>query len=69
MFKEFSILFVQIESMLNGYPLCPLNFDPNYINVLTPGHFDTRTVKVGSRRRPDISQYKSPRPLAIDLML
>ncbi|XP_035233500.1 uncharacterized protein LOC118205321, partial [Stegodyphus dumicola] len=38
-YKEFFTLIVQIESVLNSHPLCPISNDPNDVEALTPAHF------------------------------
>ena len=40
-YEEFSTLLIQIESVLNSRPMCPISDDPNDISALTPGHFLT----------------------------
>nr|CAI5865666.1 unnamed protein product [Callosobruchus analis] len=38
-FEQLYTVLVQIESLLNSRPLCPLSDDPNDLSVLTPAHF------------------------------
>lgn len=38
-YEEFTTILAQIECCLNSRPLCPLNDDPQNLDVLTPGHF------------------------------
>lgn len=38
-YEGFLTVLVQIESILNSRPLCPLNSTPDQFNPLTPGHF------------------------------
>lgn len=38
-YEEFSTLLIQIEACMNSRPLCPMNDDPNNLEILTPGHF------------------------------
>lgn len=38
-YEEFHTLLCRIEAILNSRPLCPLNNDPEELEVLTPGHF------------------------------
>ncbi|XP_035218794.1 uncharacterized protein LOC118192027 [Stegodyphus dumicola] len=38
-YEEFFTLIVQIESVLNSRPLCPISNDPNDVEALTPAHF------------------------------
>lgn len=38
-FEEMSTILAKIEACLNSRPLCPLNDDPDDLEVLTPGHF------------------------------
>lgn len=38
-YEDFQTLLIQIESVLNSRPLCPLSTDPSDLNSLTCGHF------------------------------
>lgn len=38
-YEELSTVFVKIEAILNSRPLCPINEDPETLDILTPGHF------------------------------
>lgn len=38
-FEELSIVFAQIEAVLNSRSLTELSFSPNDLSPLTPGHF------------------------------
>lgn len=38
-FEDFTTVLVQIESILNSRPLCPLPSTPDQLNPLTPAHF------------------------------
>lgn len=38
-FEDFSTVLIQIESVLNSRPLCPLSSNPDQIIALTPAHF------------------------------
>lgn len=38
-YEEFLTVLIQIESILNSRPLCPLNSTPDQLNPLTPAHF------------------------------
>lgn len=38
-YEEMTTLLIQIESILNSRPLCPLTNDPDDLSVLTPAHF------------------------------
>lgn len=38
-FEELTTMLTKIEACLNSRPLCPMNSDPDNLDVLTPGHF------------------------------
>lgn len=38
-FEDFSTVLIQIESILNSRPLCPMSSTPDQLNPLTPAHF------------------------------
>lgn len=38
-YVELETIFVQVESILNSRPLCPLSSDPHDLSPLSPGHF------------------------------
>jgi len=38
-YQRFNTLLCQIEALLNSRPICPLNNNPDDLQVLTPGHF------------------------------
>jgi len=38
-YEEFCTLLIQIETILNSRPMCPLSDDPSDLNALTPAHF------------------------------
>lgn len=40
-YKKFSRMLIQIESILNSHPLCPLSDNPADLEAHTPAHFLT----------------------------
>jgi hypothetical protein len=38
-FEEFYTLLCQVQAVLNSRPISPLSNNPDYLQVLTPGHF------------------------------